>query len=265
MDNKIIKFLVDVIRWYIKMSFRLIKLLLIAFSMVYFYASLPITAVTHSMINDETKQIIIIQEMMHMADSSFYKKVNQKVAVYKIQGFEHLYEEVVIDAKDSAEFQKRTGISKNISKIFQNNSGLSYEGAKLNKIESIRADITGKDIIDAVRKPVINTSRLAEVNVNTFKDNSIEPHIMEHISRTTIKLGYKMSRFLNDYNINLMTNDEFKRVIIDKRNMHVVVKSLLTNTDKVITYGANHSKGIIELLAQQGFRKFEEEITVIIY
>lgn len=263
---KIFRCIRNLLKTYIKYAVRMILLLSVLFLVMYFIASIPITAKTHMLVNDKTKQVIVIQEMMHVADSSFYKEVNEKVYRYKkIHGFEHMYESLIIKYDEAEEFTRKTGITSDIAKIFQNNSGLAYEGGQLNTEGSTKADITSTEILADIKEKVIDVSPSALEDLKKIETNELPQYIREHISRTTIKFGYRLHKFLNENDINFIISKEFVRVIQDKRNNFVIRKALLSDKDVVITYGANHSDGMLRTLEAIGFRKFDEETTVIIY
>lgn len=231
-------------KFYKKMFYGFINIIIMLLSFIYIYNSSVYVDRVYLSNGDRT---VIVQGMIHYADSEFYKEVNQFISDKKSEGYLHYYELIKILPEHEGAFDT------DVQKYFKNKTNSlssQFDYFKMEK-EDIRADVDSNELI----KGLNDKGLIVNKNASLF-------YSKQEIDTMTVKIGlnvnYKTSSLIYQvYDYALGTN-LYQKVILD-RNKVAVYYVLKTDSNLVLSYGNAHVDGIVSLLKDNGFSVYKKE------
>lgn len=246
--------------------------LLLLFFVISFFMGLfnPLT-LTRYVMTDGNK-VLIFQEMRHIAQGSFYKKIDEETIFYREAGYTLMYEG-----------------------IFSFNSPLNYKDLKVNYVDGIMEQpvllggYNDKDInLDFNWFEIVNKIQIKIEKENLEQKNN-KNHIPQKLDDLPIIKAQKESdsvdmveytkrklysiRFVenlkNKYNIDITSilydNNKIEDdVLITERNKHIFEEIEKSKSKQIlIHYGADHFEGVYKLLenSHKDWRIIDEQVS----
>lgn len=205
---------------------------------------------------------IVIQGMVHIAPSDFYKVTENNISYYKNKDYNYYYEQVDVESEEELkEWRQKTGNTSDI--VYSISSVLNFDSqSNYNNISSgIKADVKMKDILNKIEKDKLvlvekeDLKQIKEVNSdikeNNYFDTVKNSWIHKEFLKSTMRIAFRKVEYFGG-------RPDFEKVIVEYRNDHLL-KSIDYNKNAFITYGQLHLDDLIEKLEAKGYKVIKEE------
>jgi len=245
---------------------RLFILLAISLIWLVYYANEinPFKIPTYHITNGEKE--IVFQWMMHIWRDKYYKDVIEKIEKYK-EDWYVLYYESVKEAKNPENYEKfdkamwfkfTPDLYDNIAKLYGLNFQWDYNFLWIVNKKDYNVDISFDKIIEEYEKlpnkkqpPISEVMDINKAAIESLAEmNDTQLFLLRKVMHAIMNVMIS-NESISDWIRNNVANGDMFKIILDKRNEHVVDYINSHNHNKIfITYWELHFDWIFELLKQ---------------